>query len=119
MPVRLVRPLQIILRWPYAPLAIDLHRAGRWRGLCLADSETYTASTMSCSSSGLGVFLAMAPPSTALATPATPTPVVPKATHVLAGGGIVVVVVIVLVVLFPLLLLWRSHRRASPQGSRA
>lgn len=119
MPVRLVKPLQIILRWPYAPLTIDLHRAGGWRELCLADSATYTASTMSCSSSRLGVFLAMAPPSTALATPATPTPVVPKATHGLAGGGIVVVVVIVLVVLFLLLLLWHSHRRASPQGSRA
>jgi len=117
VPVRLVKPLQIILRWPYAPLAIDLHRAGGWRELCFADSAAYTASTMSCSSSTLGVFLAMAPPSTALFAPATPTPAIPKATHSLAGGGIVVAVIIVLVVLFPLLLLWRSRRRARPRGS--
>ncbi|MDQ2740860.1 MAG: hypothetical protein M3Z66_00910 [Chloroflexota bacterium] len=119
VPVRLVKPLQIILRWPYAPLAIDLHRAGGWHELCFADSAAYTASTMSCSSSTLGVFLAMAPPSTALFAPATPAPTVPKATHGLAGGGIVVVVVIVLVVLFLLLLLWRSRRRARPRGSGA
>jgi len=117
VPVRLVKPLQIILRWPYAPLAIDLHRAGGWRELCFADSATYTASTMSCSSSRLGVFLAMAPPSTALFAPATPAPTVPKATHGLAGGGIVVAVVIVLVVLFLLLLLWRSRRPSKSQGS--
>jgi len=117
--VRLVKPLQIILRWPYAPLAIDLHRAGGWRELCFADSAAYTASTMSCSSSALGVFLAMAPPSTALFAPATPTPVVHQATHGIASGGIVVVVVIVLVALFLLLLLWRSRRRARPQGSGA
>ncbi len=119
VPVRLVKPLQIILRWPYAPLVIDLHGAGRWRELCFADIATYTASTMSCSSSTLGVFLAMAPPSTALSAPVTPTPVVHQATHGLAGGRVVVVVVVVLVVLFLLLLLWRSRRRASPRGPGA
>jgi len=121
VPVRLVKPLQIILRWPYAPLAIDLHRAGGWRELCFADNATYTASTMSCSSSTLGVFLAMAPPSTALFAPATPTPVVPIAPPGQASGVVVVLVavVVVLVVLFLLLLLWRSRRRARPRGSGA
>ena len=119
VPVRLVKPLQIILRWPYAPLAIDLHRAGGWRELCFADSAAYTASTMSCSSSRLGVFLAMAPPSTALFAPATPALVVPIAPPDQSSGVVVVVVamVVVLVVLFPLLLLWRSRRRARPRGS--
>ncbi|MBV9278979.1 MAG: hypothetical protein JOZ41_02765, partial [Chloroflexi bacterium] len=74
-PVTLAKPVDITLLWPYIPIGMDEYRNGTWRQICNQDQAVLTASTLGCSTSTLGTFVAIASPRTAgihlLVTPAS------------------------------------------------
>ena len=72
LPVRVVHRVNLTMRWPHPPLAIYEFRAGKWSQVCYSDNATFTASTMACPTSSLGIFTAVTNPALTGTTPAAP-----------------------------------------------
>jgi hypothetical protein len=73
-PVRVVHHVNLTMRWPHPPLAIYEFRNGKWSQVCYSDNATFTASTMACPVSSLGIFTAVSNPALSGVTPAAPAP---------------------------------------------
>lgn len=67
LPARVVKPVDLTLRWAISPAAVYLYRGGaepapgssRWRLLCTAAHAIITPSTVTCTTTALGTFLAV------------------------------------------------------------
>jgi hypothetical protein len=72
-PVRVVRPVNITLRWPHPPLAIYVYAGAKWKQVCYSDNATFTTSTMACPTSTLGIFTAVTNPALTGTAPTAPS----------------------------------------------
>ena len=62
-PAALVKHVDITLRWPHLAIGMYEYRDGSWRQICNRNQLIISPSTLSCSSTALGVFLAVTKPS--------------------------------------------------------
>lgn len=70
----IIKPFNVIMRWPHIPTAIYAYTGGAWRRICYSDQGVLAGFTLSCkSATSPGVYAAVAPPSTTvITTPNTP-----------------------------------------------
>lgn len=57
--VALSHSIQLFIGWPHIPTAVYAYRAHRWTSLCRSAHWTLSFSSVACSTSTLGVFLAI------------------------------------------------------------
>lgn len=72
--VAVVQPITVTLRWPHIPVAMYTERSGRWQQLCYSNQALITGQTMTCRTSHLGTFLAVAIAAGGGGTPVSATP---------------------------------------------
>ena len=110
--VRVVRPVNLTMRWPHPPLAIYEFAGGKWHQVCYSDNATFTTSTMSCPTPSLGIF-------TAVTNPAL-TGIIPAPSGTSSRFGwlnrfipiIIVLVVAILVAVVALITMWPGKKSA-------
>lgn len=76
--MRIARPFNVILRWPYIPTGIDVYRNRKWRQICDVSRAILTGSTISCKVSSLGIVAPVTYPHTT-GLPVTPVSSTPAA----------------------------------------
>jgi hypothetical protein len=115
-PVRLVRRVNLTLRWPHPPLAIYKYTGGKWSQVCYSDNATFTTSTMACPTSTLGIFTAVTNPAL---TGVTPPAATSSSRFAWLSRYIPVIVVLAVVVLVALVaLVTMQPRKKKPRGGR-
>ena len=58
----LARTISVVLKYPQPPPAVFHYRNGRWRRLCYSDQATFSPTSITCSASSLGIFVAVSYP---------------------------------------------------------
>jgi hypothetical protein len=62
-PAALMKQVDITLRWPHLAIGMYEYRGGSWRQICNRNQLIVSPSTVSCSSTALGIFLGVTKPS--------------------------------------------------------